>query len=289
MLQEQSPHNTFRVNIPITLDKAGETDSGWKIRGLASTDDVDLQGEIVKQHGLDVSPIKDGRGWINYNHSNVPEDMVGKLDDADVSSKGMMVEGYLFKKHQRAQSIYQILKSLDDKDRQAVKLSIEGKILKRTGKDNKVIASAKVDKVAITFDPINTNTYVELVKAITDKTKEWSMDQNTATEFKLDEQPIKSEGDVKVESHPANSADDAMIQHQNDEDLPGKEYSGKQGKKQEDVFALLTQIKDMLSVLTQDHMAKKEEAVKAETASALKSMIAEQVRDAMIRKGIVEC
>lgn len=196
----------FKVNVPIELVKGEEDDAGWKIRGLASTDDVDLQGEIVKQTGLDVSPIKEGRGWINYNHSNTPEDMVGKLNDAEVSDKGLMIEGYLFKKHSRAQSIYQVLKSLDEKDRHSVKLSIEGKILKRTGKNNRVIASAKVDKVAVTFDPINTNTYVELVKSIANKTKEWNMELEKAEvkEAKLTDENIMSPGDQKQEKEPAN-------------------------------------------------------------------------------------
>ena len=267
-------NNAFRLNIPLTLDKAGDTENGWMIRGLASTEDIDLQGEIVKQKGLDISPIKDGRGWINYNHSNDPEDMVGKLNDADVSGKGLFVEGYLFKKHKKAQSIYSILKSLNDEDRHALKLSIEGQIEKRVGKDNKTIASAKVDKVAITFDPINTNTYVELVKSITDKTKEWNMD-GTAQEKDLTKENIKSEGDSKVENDPANAADSATTETMNNGiDKVDGNYSG-QIKQDPDVHELLTQIHSMLSFLFEERTAAK----KAKDMSDLKDSLIKSIKE----------
>jgi Tfp pilus assembly major pilin PilA len=254
----------FSFDVPIELVKAEEDENGWKIRGLASTSDKDLQGEVVKQNGLDISPIKRGSGWINYNHSNAPEDIVGKLDDAEISGKGLMVEGYLFKKHKRAQSIYQILKSLEDKDRQSVKLSIEGKILKRAGTDNKTIASAKVDKVAITLDPINCNTYVELVKAMTDKTIEWTPDN------------IMSEGDEKHENDPANSAGDAVTESRDNDGMSPSEPNIKNTKDVEpDVHTLLKEIAGQLRVLTDAlvHQPQKEAAIKSFTEEIKSGLI----------------
>lgn len=245
----------FAFDVPVELVKSDvEDENGWKIRGLASTDDKDMQGEIVKQTGLDISPIKKGSGWINYNHSNSPEDIVGKLDDADITNKGLMVEGYLFRKHKRSQAIYQILKSLEDKDRQSVKLSIEGKILKRTGSDNKVIASAKVDKVAITLDPINCNTYVELVKAMTDNTREWGGEN------------IMSEGDEKQENEPANSAGNAVTEKRDNDGMSESEPNLKNTKEIEpDVHTLLKQIAGQLRVLSDAlvHKPAQEEAMKS--------------------------
>jgi len=244
----------FSFDVPVELIKAEEDENGWKIRGLASTGDKDLQGEVVRQKGLDISPIKKGNGWINYNHSNSPEDIVGKLDNADLTTKGLMVEGYLFKKHKRSQAIYQILKSLEDKDRQSVKLSIEGKILKRVGDENKTIASAKVDKVAITMDPINVNTYVELCKAMTDKTREWGGED------------IMSDGDVKQENHAANSAGDAVSTIVPDNGLPPSEPNlGNAKEITPNVHDLLVDISRSLTILV-EHMVNKpaqEEAIKS--------------------------
>ena len=47
-----------------------------------------------------------------------------------------------------------------------VQMSIEGKILKREGKDRKVITKAKIDKIALTLDPVNRSTYADLVKSL---------------------------------------------------------------------------------------------------------------------------
>jgi len=259
----------FQFDMPIHLVKGEETEKGWKIKGLASTEDRDLQGEIVKQRGLDISPIKQGQGWINYNHSSDPEDMVGKLDDASMTQKGLFVEGYLFKKHKRAQSIFQILKSLDDKDSRAVKLSIEGKILKRSGKNNKVVSAAKVDKVAITFDPINTSTYVELCKAISKRKGEEDMEKAyEAQETDIHkENDILSPGDQKRDANPANEAaagGEAQEDLGNGLSSPDPDWSGQQKPKEPNVYELLERIETQLSVLVAAQMIdQKEKTVKA--------------------------
>ena len=246
----------FSFDIPIELIKAEEIDNGWKIKGLASTEDVDMQGEVVKQHGLDVTPIKKGHGWINYNHSNEPEDIIGKLDDAEITTDGLMVEGYLFKKHNRAKAVYQIMKSLDDKDRRAVKLSIEGKIQKRSGKESKVIAAAKVDKVAITLDPINVNTYVELMKAMTDKTKEWEMED------------LKSpQDDASPQNDPANATGESTgveTRQENDGMSPSEPNLENSKNITPDVHELLTEIAGTLKQLVDALVLKPEEARKAQ-------------------------
>lgn len=275
--------SNFRVYLPLTLDKAGDTENGWKIKGLASTEDVDLQGEVVKQNGLDISPIKQGRGWINYNHSNDPEDMVGKLDGADLTNKGLFVEGYLFKKHKKAQNLYAIMNSLEDKDQHALKLSIEGQILKRTGKNNKVIASAKVDKVAMTFDPINTNTYVELCKAITDKNKEWNMDVAPDKDINdLDiKQPEDTGGVAKEAANDAGTSKEVSSKSlDNGLDESGARYTGAERKdEKEDIHKLLLEIKDMLSVIVGD----RNEAIKSQIKSELKDMVKSAITNKLAR------
>lgn len=269
----------FQFNVPINLVKGEETEQGWKIQGVASTEDKDLQGEIVRQHGLDISPIKEGRGWINYNHSNDPEDMVGKLDDASLTNKGMNIEGYLFKKHKRAQGVYQILKSLDDKDRHAVSLSIEGKIMKRSGKSNKVISSAKVDKVAITFDPINTNTYVELCKALTRKGEGMEKSFEAKESDINKDNDIMTEQDQKQESHAANASDSAkMVEEDRGDgiDLPNSNYSGQQEPAKPNTYELLQNIDQKLSMLLEYGMADQKE----KTIKSLKGLISDKVKKA---------
>ncbi len=155
----------FNFYIPLDISKASNGD--WRIKGLASTEHMDLQGEIVRQNSLDITPLKDGKGLLNWDHQSGPENVIGAVDKADMTDNGLMVEGYLFKNSARAKSIHEILTSLKDKDKNRLQMSIEGKILRRAGMNGKEIAAARIDKVALTFDPVNPNTYAELVKSLT--------------------------------------------------------------------------------------------------------------------------
>lgn len=159
----QENSGRFKFNLPLEIVKADET--GWKVKGLASTEDKDLQGEIVKQAGLDISPIKEGRGLFNYEHKNDPENIIGIIEDANINDKGLLVEGYLFKKHKRAQAIAEIMQSLSKDHKNRVQLSIEGKVKER-GEDKKEIKQAIIDRVALTFEPVNQKTYINFAKSL---------------------------------------------------------------------------------------------------------------------------
>lgn len=156
---------SFNFQIPVTLKKNDAGD--WRIAGLASTEDVDKQGEKILQSGLNIDPLKAGKGIFNLDHSNSPGDIVGKIDKAYFSDKGLMVEGYLLKEVDNAKSVYQVMNSLKPEDKQSVfSLSVEGKIEQRSGKGDKTIQSAIIDRVALTTKPVNPNTFVELVKSL---------------------------------------------------------------------------------------------------------------------------
>lgn len=156
----------FNFAFPVDLYK-GKTEGEWRVRGIASTEHLDLQGEVVRQNGLDITPLKEGNGLFNWDHKDGPQNILGCIDLADKTAKGLYVEGYLFKDSDQAKSVYNILKSLKPKDKRRLQMSIEGKILKRGNFNEKEVAVARIDKVALTFNPVNTNTYAELVKSLT--------------------------------------------------------------------------------------------------------------------------
>lgn len=270
-----------------TLDKSGDTEDGWKIRGLASTEDRDLEGEIVKQKGLDISPIKEGRGWINFNHSQDPEDIVGKLTDGRIGKEGLEIEGYLFKKHKRAQAIYSILRSLDEKDRHSIKYSIEGDVQQRAGRNKDIVTAAVVNKVSITFDPINTNTYVELVKSLKAMNKKQEvLEKATPVPDIAKTDPegpgVQGPGD----DNQANSAGeiDEVQEHLNMDnglDKPGAPYDDHAVKPEKDVRELLKEIKELLQTMTTVMVVGKEEKVakaKSSNEDLLKAKIKEQIK-----------
>lgn len=161
----------FKFYVPLELvksEKDGEEE--WKIKGIASTPDEDLQGETVDQEGLDISLLKAGRGLFNFDHQKGPENVLGQIEDANfIDQNGkrcLQVEGYLFKHQDRAKAMYNILKSLKKGSSNRVQMSIEGKILQRDFVNNRAIKKARIDKVALTLDPVNPYTYAELCKSL---------------------------------------------------------------------------------------------------------------------------
>jgi len=164
----------FKFNLPIELikssDKEDDDATSWQIQGIASTPDEDIQGETVDQDGLDISLLKAGRGLLNYDHLKGPENVLGQIEDADFIDKDgkkcLMVKGYLFKHQERSKAFHNILKSLKKGASTRVQMSIEGKIIQRDFGNNKAIKKARIDKVALTLDPINPYTYAELVKSL---------------------------------------------------------------------------------------------------------------------------
>lgn len=164
-MPSNNEERSFQFFAPAEFEKAKNGE--WRIRGVASTEDLDLQGEIIKQNGLDISPLKDGKGLFNWDHEKGPENILGVIDVADMKPEGLYVEGYLLKNSQKAKAVYNILESFKPTEKKRLGFSVEGKVLRRSGADGKVIQAAKIDKVALTLDPVNPYTYSELVKSLT--------------------------------------------------------------------------------------------------------------------------
>lgn len=156
---------SFKTIIPVELEKSS-IDGNWKIRGLASTQSRDLQGEIIIQEGIDLTPINQKKGVFNFDHKPGIENIVGFIDSARKTDRGLVVEGRLLKNSDKAKAIYNIMSSLSESDRGRIGMSVEGVIKERTGDNNKIIKNAVINAVALTLSPVNTDTYVDLVKAI---------------------------------------------------------------------------------------------------------------------------
>lgn len=159
----------FKFHVPVELVKS-DNDDMWRVKGIASTGDVDLQGESVDQEGLDISALKLGKGLFNWDHQKGPENILGQIEDGRFieqdGKKVLEVEGYLFKEHEKAKAIRGIMKSIKKGSAPRVHMSIEGKILARDRHDNGAIKQARIDKVALTLDPVNPYTFAELCKSL---------------------------------------------------------------------------------------------------------------------------
>lgn len=177
----------FKFHIPLELVKSEKDgEETWQIQGVASTPDEDLQGETVDQEGLDISLLQAGRGLFNFDHQKGPENVLGQIEDAEFvkqdGKKCLMVKGYLFKHQERSKAFYNILKSLKKGSSPRVQMSIEGKIVQRDFMNNKAIKKARIDKVALTLDPVNPYTYAELCKSLTAPEVEVQLEPQTDAE-----------------------------------------------------------------------------------------------------------
>lgn len=154
----------FQVVIPAELTKSD--DGEWVVKGLASTSSRDQQGEIILPEGIDATPIEKGRGILNWDHQKGPENTVGLLDSYQKTPEGFFIKGRLFKNHQKAKSIHEIMSSLGKSDSGRMGLSVEGKILERAGKDGKTIKKCVINAVALTMNPVNQDSYASLAKSL---------------------------------------------------------------------------------------------------------------------------
>lgn len=166
--------------MPAELEKSD--DGEWKIRGLASTEARDQQGEIILQKGMDLTPIDKKQGYFNFDHLPGPQNLVGVIDGYNKTDKGLYVSGRLFKNHTKAKAIHEIMTSLGKSDVGRCGLSVEGKILKRNAKDPKIIEKCQIKNVAITFAPVNGDTACELIKSLTSSDIEFAANEDGNSE-----------------------------------------------------------------------------------------------------------
>jgi hypothetical protein len=153
------------------------------IEGVAATSARDQQGESLDIDGADISPLLEGRGFANSDHSGRFEHLVGRivgakkikdLSDCETPSQikyfNEMKKPFLWTKielwdghgHKEADAIGSIYNYYHSKGEEPpVKLSVEGKTIER-GK-NGVLKRTLIKGVALTVHPANRTTRTDVV------------------------------------------------------------------------------------------------------------------------------
>jgi phage head maturation protease len=149
----------FSFNIDMDIEKSEESSSARLIRGYASTEDEDRQGEHMVQKGLDISDFIN-HGYFNYDHDN--SIILGyPHNTCKVDNNGFWVEGELLKGIPQADRIWELAIALKKSNApRKVGFSVEGKVIQRDGSK---ILKAKIYNVAITTNPVNTSCSWEAV------------------------------------------------------------------------------------------------------------------------------
>ncbi len=184
--------DSFKIVIPADLEKS--KDGEWRISGLASSSNVDRQGEVIMPSGVDCTPIDSGKGFFNFDHDNSPENTIGLLERYKKSEKGLFVQGKLFKNHSRAKAVYEIMSSLNKNEKGRVGLSVEGKVIERDSFNPKIIKRCIIKNCAVTFNPVNEDTYVDLVKSLSGSEIQFEstgkVESTTTTTTSVESEPL---------------------------------------------------------------------------------------------------
>lgn len=254
--------NDFKFVMPADLEKG--KDGEWKIRGLASTEKADLQNEIIMQKGIDLTPIDKKKGILNFDHQKGPENTIGFLDGYTRTEKGLVIEGRLFKNHTKAKAVYEIMSSLGEGDRGRVGLSVEGQILERDAVNPRIIKKCRINAVAVTLSPVNTDTFADLMKSMNSGDVEFNAEEQvksldseeatfTATQVMAIVQKALSIGAGSMGAPDVKTGGDAL---QPSDMKPGKEKLKKKKMKKMDKCmykSSLITILDKLQVLYPRH------------------------------------
>ena len=153
----------------LKAEKDTEQPNTAKIAGVISTEELDLQGEIVKQDGLDFDYFLK-KGYFNYEHKAGVENLLGYPTKVSRENDQTTVEGVLLLDKPKARDIYETALAMKKAgDRRTLGFSIEGQVLERDEMNPKIVKKARVINCAITSNPINPDTNLALLKALINK------------------------------------------------------------------------------------------------------------------------
>lgn len=169
----------FTFYMPLMKSENTSDEDDRLIRGMASCEEMDAQGEVVLQKGMDCSPALKS-GFLNWDHMPGPENLIGipvKIEIADIQNHPIMqksglkgvgcyAEGKLLTGHPRADAVWSLLRSLKGTERQLA-WSIQGSVLERSGRGNSVLTRSVIRHLAITHQPVQTRSFAEIAKSLT--------------------------------------------------------------------------------------------------------------------------
>jgi hypothetical protein len=139
------------------------------IDGLAATQDLDQQNEELILDGIDFSPYLQA-GWVNWNHQEGPQFLLGKPLEACIKSvggkRGLYNRVHLLDGYPGADAVWNLIEALEKSgwtDRR-LGFSVQGGVTHRM--QNRLLKSV-VRHMAVTHEPVNAATFAQLCKSMT--------------------------------------------------------------------------------------------------------------------------
>ena len=136
----------------------------FRFSGVASSESKDTYGEIIKQRGINLSLVKQGKAIVNAEHDNIT---IGNIEFAEVRDGQLYIEGIVYIKTVKAKQFYDRLVKNDPN--RPVTLSIEFVNPEYKMDDESVLTEVILTGVAligIKDEPANKDTYAELLKSV---------------------------------------------------------------------------------------------------------------------------
>lgn len=163
--------NNFNFFVPVEFEKAGTGSDRYKnmiIGGVASTNDVDYDEEILEPGGFDLSVLK-VKGTINWEHQakNSPSNIIGEPINAEVKDNKLFLKAKLYEKMSKARDAYDTMQAMKESGAtRQFGFSIEGKPLQKDPSNPKRITKALITNIALCMMPKNSNTWASIMKGV---------------------------------------------------------------------------------------------------------------------------
>lgn len=156
-----SNQDKFRFFVPIELQKG--KDGQIKeiiVDGKASSPDLDSQEEMLDPNGADLSSFL----LINDNHIKGAPGILGEIIESQARKDGIYLKGRLYPELENVQKLVQLEQAIKKNNgKLRLAMSIEGRAIERDPLDKRRITRSKLHGVALTYQPINGNTWANLI------------------------------------------------------------------------------------------------------------------------------
>ena len=174
--------NDFNFWLPIDFMKSEEAtqyergdDQRYEnmvFEGIASDSSEDYQGDSMEPNGFVIDYFLK-HGLFNLDHLTVRAKelksrfWIGEPLDGRIINNKFWVKGKLWSESPEARAFWD--KCIEMKESGSTRrpgMSIEGKALERDPKNEKHITKAIINNIALTFTPVNFNSYLDFVKGV---------------------------------------------------------------------------------------------------------------------------
>ena len=184
----------FKFFIPNA--KFDNFEKSFHVAGIASTPDMDSDGEFLDPNGMDLE-FFNRYGFVNWQHQTKtnPDSIVGEPTMSKIFKKGeelpdgttaekdcLWVEAELYEDQDTAKKVVKLAETLKKSNsNRRLGFSVEGKVLKKDPNNEKRITHSRITGLAITPTPKNSYSFADLIqKGITEEGTEYNEDDREA-------------------------------------------------------------------------------------------------------------